>query len=631
MPLGNELVKEVQRYDKYARWLPEHGRRETWAETTQRVVTFFQDELAKQNRSLSAEVWTRLTDGMLTFSTLPSMRAVQMAGPAAARDHTHLYNCSYLPLDSPTALKELLYILMCGTGVGYSVEKQYIAKWRTPKHPIFSGTVDPNDVGEWVVEDSSLGWAEAFHRAIDCALDGIEPKFDYRRIRPQGAWLRTKGGRASGPEPLRRLLNGVWTIISARKGNALTSFDIHRIACLAGSIVDVGGVRRAALIALFSADDNLMRDCKSQEDWYEKFPELAKANNSMVAAGKDIRGVFRTLSRSGYGEPGLFNRHSDHARAVGVEYGTNPCGEILLEPQQFCNLSIAVARPEDTWSSLRSKVELATIWGTIQSCMTYFPALRPEWTANCERERLLGVDITGTQDCPLLSARAEPKTLAAHLKVLRDVAHATNRQYAYLLGINQSAAITCNKPSGNSSQLVDCSSGIHARWAPYYLRRLRIEPYSPLAMRLAAKGVPYEVEWIADVPAQWVFEFPVKSPPNAVIRADLNAIQQFGYWLTWQRHWCDHNASSTIYVESHLWDALQVEVEDCWPEIGGLSFLPKNDHKYSNAPYEAITKEEYEQKVALLPANLELDTLVEMVDNSTLSRDAACVGGLCEF
>lgn len=913
-PLGNKLLSEVQKFDKYARWIPELNRRETWNETTDRVVGFFKSELKKMGKDISKIPWNELEDGMLKMDVLPSMRAVQMAGPAAARDHTHLYNCfsgdtryvtkegiktfkdtvgttqmvlagdgqwreafinyygkqilqevelrpgarsrtelrhkvrvtpnhrwittkgettqlqvgdlipangvdanfdltewvkgfgfgdgaqqdgychirlcgdkvkwlpyfeqaggivsyppsaqgdpcvyfgkrlgnwkslpdnptpswmagllaadghmnevqpglstqnrelaiyveqnaaqlgivvtgwneltsntnygerknplirlgirsaedvqwkvtgitilekadvycamepvtrqftlergvltgncAYLPLDSPTALKELLYILMCGTGVGYSVEKQYIEKWRQPKvAEVYPGVpaVDSDDVGVWTIEDSSIGWAEAFHRAIDLSLDGIEPRFDYGRIRPKGAWLRTKGGRASGPEPLRRLLTGVWTIISARNGSALTPFDIHRIACLAGSIVDVGGVRRAALISLFSSGDDVMRDCKSQEDWFDKFPELAKANNSMVAQRKDIRSVFRTLSRSGYGEPGLFNRHSYHTRANGVEYGTNPCGEVLLEPSQFCNLSITVARPDDTIESLCDKVRLAAIWGTIQSCMTYFPNLRPQWTLNCERERLLGVDITGTQDCPLLNARVKPQHLGPRLRYLRDEAHKVNRQYAHVLGINQSAAITCNKPSGNSSQLVDCSSGIHARWAPYYVRRLRIEPHSPLGTRLKSLGIPCEVEYIADVPSQWIFEFPVKSPSQAVVKDDLNALQQFHYWSIWQSSWCDHNASSTLYVEPHMWEALEEEVTYEWDLIGGLSFLPKDNTKYWMAPYETITKEEYEERLAKLPQRLDLESLNEMVDNSTLSRDAACVGGLCEF
>jgi ribonucleoside-triphosphate reductase len=621
MALGNKLVQEVQRMDKYAKWVPELSRRETWFESCDRTVGFFRGELHKQGKYLSEDTWDELFAAMLDYEVLPSMRAVQMAGPAAARDHTCLYNCAYLPLNSPVALKELLYILMCGTGVGYSVEKENIAAW-----PEVRGSkIYPLRSAPQVIEDSSEGWAEAFYRAINLSLDGIEPEFDYSNIRPKGTWLKTKGGRASGPEPLRRLLEHTWLIISARQGSRLTSFDIHRLACIAGSIVDVGGVRRAALIALFSPEDTVMRDCKTG-DWYGQYPELAKANNSMSAAYGDIAGVFTTLSTSGYGEPGLFNRYSNHARAHGVLYGTNPCGEILLEPNQFCNLSIAVAREHDDSFRLKQKVRLATIWGTIQSCMTNFPHLRSEWKFNCERERLLGVDITGTQDCELLNHRSPSWHIAGVLEMLRNTAHATNREFAAKLGINQSAAITCNKPSGNSSQLVDCSSGIHARWAPYYRRRLTIEPNSPLGLRLKEKGIPY-----VETSSAWLFAFPIKSPASAVVRGDMNGMNQLAYWLLWQRHWCDHNASSTIYIEPHLWSKAQEWVSQFWPEIGGLSFLPKDNNSYENAPYEEITKEEYDTELARLPASLDLGTIIEVVDNSTLGQDAACAGGFCEF
>jgi ribonucleoside-triphosphate reductase len=619
--LGNELVKEVQRYDKYAKWLTDKNRRETWQETCDRVFDFFYTELNKQGKDVGWIPWAELEQAMLVQDVLPSMRAVQMAGPAASRDHTCLYNCAYLPLDSPVALKELLYILMCGTGVGYSVEKENIAAW-----PEVASSIDgipPSPA--FLITDSSEGWAEAFHRAINLSLNGIEPEFDYSAIRAKGSWLKTKGGRASGPEPLVKLLRATWEIISARAGSRLTPFDIHRLACIAGSIVDVGGVRRAALIALFSPDDDVMRECKTG-DWFNVYPELAKANNSMVGEFHNIASVFSTLSTSGYGEPGLFNRNSNHARASGVKYGTNPCGEILLEPNQFCNLSIAVARADDDSYTLKQKVRLATIWGTIQSCMTNFPHLREEWKFNCERERLLGVDITGTQDCPVLNFRAGQVAISNVLIMLRDTARATNREFAAKLGINQSAAVTCNKPSGNSSQLVDCSSGIHARWAVYYRRRLTIEPASPLGDYLAAKGVPY-----VDTGTAWLFAFPVASPMGAVVRSDLNALAQLGYWLTFQRYWCDHNASSTIYVEPHLWPEVQDWVETFWGEIGGLSFLPKDNNSYENAPYEEITKEVYEKEVSRLPEGLDLQSIIEVVDNSTLGQDAACVGGFCEF
>jgi ribonucleoside-diphosphate reductase alpha chain len=622
MMTGNELLKEIVRYDKYARYLPHANRRETWEETTDRVIEFFTDELNKQNRKLDEQVWKRLRKAMLDKQVLPSMRAVQMAGPAAARDHTHLYNCSYLPLDGPEALRELLYILMCGTGVGYSVELQHVIEWRSPKHYTHSGTVDDKDHIPYIIEDSSLGWADAFYRAIDMSLDAVKPKFDYSRIRPYGSPLATKGGRASGPEPLRKLLDGTWDIISDRKGEALRSIDIHRLACLAGSIVDVGGVRRAALIALFSAEDGDMLNCKTG-DWFSKYPELAKANNSMVASHSDLNTIIDTLAKDGYGEPGIFNRHQDGMRVLGVEYGTNPCGEIILEPHQFCNLSIAVARPDDDFGSLKEKVHLATVWGTIQSCMTYFPNLRPEWSKNCERERLLGVDITGTQDCPLLSS-SNLNDLPTILEDLSRVAHETNRKYAHKLGINQSAAITCNKPSGNSSQLLDCSSGIHARWAPYYLRRLRLDSGSELANTLIAQGVPHVYEG-----TNAIVEIPVKSP-SPLSKDDMSALEQLEYWRAWKLWWCDHNPSSTIYVKPDEWESVLSWLSVWWPIVGGLSFLPKDDHKYENAPYESISEEDFlAREKAIENVTIDLGKMVEVVDDTTLSRDAACLGGMC--
>lgn len=619
--VGNQFIKEVQQYDKYARWIPEESRRETWEETTDRVITFFQKELEKMGKDPGVIPWDDLREALLARDVLPSMRAIQMAGPAAERDHTHLYNCAYLPLRSIHDLSELLYILMCGTGVGYSVESQNVLQWPKPQ-PVHDYQPEQKP---YIVEDSSIGWAEAFKHALDRSLDGIKPVFDYSRIRPKGAWLKTKGGRASGPEPLQRLLEKTQEIIFAASSEdrRLTSFDIHRLACLAGSVVDVGGVRRAALISLFSSGDDTMLGCKTG-DWFLKYPELAKANNSMVAEKEDLGRIFATLSSDGYGEPGIFNRYSDAARGGDWNYGTNPCGEIILRPYQFCNLSIAVARPNDTHESLERKVILATIWGTIQSCMTHFPHLRSQWKANCEEERLLGVDITGGQDCPLLNSRSE--NLANRLWFLWAKVVPTNIHYASLLGIPRSAAITCNKPSGNSSQLVDCSSGIHARWSQYYVRRITIEPQSPLGNHLASKGIPY-----VDVGSGWLFEFPVASPEGAVTKDQLSAIDQLEYWLKWQSGWCDHNASATIYVKPSEWPEVEAFVREHWGTIGGLSFLPKDDHLYDNAPYETISRDEYWARVSKLPKELNLGEIREYVDQTTIATDISCVGGLCEI
>lgn len=630
MALGNQLLSDIVLYDKYARWREDLQRRETWPEVVERVVTFFQSLPIEAH--VRAHEWAALKDAMLQKEVLPSMRVVQMAGPPLARCHVGAYNCAYTVLDSPTALAELLYILMQGTGVGYSVEQRYINQWPRVEPAVTDAS--PHAIR---VEDTTEGWCDALKTVLTMSLMGIPVTVDYSAIRPAGAWLHTKGGTASGPEPLKTLLDATVQIVRARAKTRLTSLDVHRLATLCGSIVQVGGVRRAAEIALFDATDRTMRTCKDGAFW-TTMPELAMANNSMVLTGpvdtERLDQFVRQLSTTGSGEPGLFRRDGaiPTRRVERDDFGTNPCGEIILRPHQFCNLSIAVARPDDTPDALRAKVTLAALWGTLQSCLTTFGYLRDDWQRNSEEERLLGVDITGAVDCPLLT---DPDTTPALLDDLRRVAVDVNAAYARRLGIPASAAVTCNKPSGNSSQLLDSSSGIHARYAPYYIRRIRLAGGSPLSRRLRTLGLPCFPE-VGQGPALedaavWVFELPVQAPPDSVTRDDLTAADQLAYWLLWKQHWTEHNPSCTIYVRPHEWDDVRAFLQTHWTAIGGLSFLPKDDHTYTLAPYETITEDEYQRRVATLPASLALDTLIESKDLTTVNQEYACVGGLCEL
>ena len=627
-PRGNTFIQQIQLYDKYARWRADEQRRETWPEVVDRVLTFFQSQ--PKAVGLTPDVWAQLRTAFLAQDILPSMRVVQMAGPALDRCHVGAYNCAYTTLTGPQDVAEVLYILMQGTGVGYSVERRYVEQWPevsvAPEEPI----------GTYRVPDTTEGWCEAFRRVMEGALAHQVWTFDLSQIRPEGAWLHTKGGRASGPAPLRHLLDQTWAIIRARAGQRLRPLDVHRLATLCGSIVQVGGVRRAAEIALFDADDAEMRTCKAGPFW-DTMPELAMANNSMVIPpgppDLHLLSAMAEASTSGTGEPGLFRRDGRiPERRTPADFGTNPCGEIILRPHQFCNLSVAVARATDTPETLAHKVQLATILGTLQADLTTFQYLRPTWAANCNEERLLGVDITGACDCPLLT---DPDTTPALLQRLQQVAVATNAALAAQMGIPASVAVTCNKPSGNSSQLLDAASGIHPRYAPYYLRRLRLGARSPLAEHLRQLGLPMYPEVgqgpTLDDARVWVTELPVAAPTGAVTRHDLSGLDQLAYWLMWKTCWTEHNPSCTIYLKPHEWVAATAFVASVWDAIGGLSFLPHSDHVYALAPYEEIDRATYEARVAALPESLGLDRLRERVDTTTLNQDYACVGGVCEI
>lgn len=611
-------IQQVQFWDKYARYLPDEQRRETWPEACQRVINFF-----KSHTPLRSDdpMWQELHTAMLNHEVMPSMRILQMAGPVLDKCHVGAYNCAYVPLDSPSAFSELLYILMQGTGCGFSVERRYADAW-----PIIADAQSMNPI-RYVIEDSTEEWCDAFHAAINFALQGMPVEFDYSRIRAKGTRLKTKGGYASGPDPLRKLLATTTDIIRNKAGQKLSSFDLHRIATLAGEVVQVGGIRRSAQISLSDLDDVEMRDAKQGKFW-ERYPELAQANNSAVYDEKPSWSKFLTewtaIEQSGTGERGIFNRQHPPVRTLD-DFGTNPCGEIILRPRQFCNLSIAVVRAVDDEEALARKVRLATIFGTLQSCLTNFNYLSSKWKENCDDERLLGVDLMGTMDHPILNAVGAPARLL--LDRLRLLTVRTNREWARKLGINESTAITCNKPSGNSSVLLGTASGIHPRYAKYYIRRLRIKEHTPLSNYLMSVGVPAEREFSSDC---MVFEFPVQSPEGAKTRHDVSAIDQFHYWAMFKQYWTDHNPSCTIYVEDHEWAALGRLIYGEWAMVGGLSFLPKDNHIYPLMPYEEITEEEYKRRHAAFPA-LDLQQIVEGEDITTRGQDFACVGGSCDI
>lgn len=628
----NRLIQEIQLADKYSR-LKADGTKETWTEVVTRVINFLRGELLKQGKNCPSLWWEEIRQSMMKMEVLPSMRVVQMAGPALERDHVGAYNCAYLALDKPSALGELLYIMMQGTGVGFSVESTFISNWPAVYKNVWS---DGDTVGHslipYIVLDSTEGWVEAYKHCIDRAMEGIPVLWDFSRIRPAGAPLKTKGGYASGPAPFAELISFTEKVIRSAAGRKLTSFEIHRLATKAGSIVMVGGVRRAAQISLSDAYDMEMRHAKSGTFWIQ-YPELAMANNSAVIETEDqLWREWASLRASGTGERGLFNpsgpiperRDSNHS------FGTNPCGEILLRSRQFCNLSIAVARPGDSRESLARKVRIATLIGTIQSCLTFFPNLPAEWLDNCSEERLLGVDITGTMDCELLQKTDEET--ARFLRELRDNAIRANANYASQLGVNPSVAVTCNKPSGNSSQLLDSSSGIHPRYSDYYIRRLRIGRDTPLASHLAGLGIPVKPEVGFDTLEQsmvWVFELPAEAPEGATTRADVTALAQLEYWKMWKLNWTEHNPSCTIYVGPDEWDEVYEWVKTNWDIIGGLSFLPRNDHIYDLAPYEEITEAEFERRSKEI--TWDSGSLSAWAGEQAGSTDAACAGDYCEF
>jgi len=619
-------LQKFQFYDKYSRFNYELGRRETWVETVNRAVDFLRE---LSDYRLPAEVYDRIRSGILEMKVMPSMRLLAMAGPAARRNNIALYNCSYMPVDSIDSFVEALIISMSGCGVGYSVERRYVEKF--PR--IARQTGKPPET--FIVPDTSEGWADTLRAGLTAWFNGEDMVFDYSEVRPAGAPLRVKGGRASGPEPLRQMLDFARSRILARQGSFLRSLDAHDIMCAVGNAAVSGGVRRTAMISLFDYDDLDMRHCKDGDFWRNN-SQRWNANNSAVWPERELTQAEITrfvldMVESGRGEPGIFNRRaaidSRPARRQEAEFGTNPCGEILLRPYQFCNLTSAISREEDTYETLREKVELATIIGTIQSMATYFPGLRQTWINNCMEERLLGVDLNGQMDSP---AAQDP----VNQEKLRAVAVETNRIYAELLGINQSAAVTCVKPSGNSSQLVNSSSGLHARWAPYYIRNVRVGAHSPVYKVLENVGAPLDPEngQTPDNATTWVVHFPVKAPETAVTRNDRTALEQCQYWLQNKVNYTEHNPSVTItYREEEVLDIIRWIWEN-QDKIGGMAFLPAFDAQYDQMPYVEIEEEQYEQLAEKFPI-IDFSKIYryEEVDLTTAAQEFACLAGGCDI
>ena len=613
---------------RYARWLEEEKRRETWEETIARYIGFWQ-ERGQLNDEDAAEV----SDAIIAMEVMPSMRCLMTAGEALKRDNVAGFNCSYLHIDHPRAFDELMYVLMCGTGVGFSVERNFIAK--LPE--VAESFHKTNSV--IVVSDSKLGWASAFRELIAMLYAGKIPNWDMGRIRPAGARLKTFGGRASGPDPLEDLFKFCVGVFQKSAGRKLTSIECHDVCCKIADIVVVGGVRRSALISLSNLSDNRMAKAKSGQ-WWESEGQRRLANNSVAYTEKPDFEAFlsemHTMYDSKAGERGIFSRVAakkiaarNGRRDADQDFGTNPCSEIILRSNEFCNLSEVVVREDDDLNSLKRKVRLATIIGTLQSTLTDFRYLRVRWKRNTEEEALLGVSLTGIMDHYLLS---KPSTdLEKWLTEMREVAIETNKEWAERLGVNQSVAITCVKPSGTVSQLVDSASGIHPRFSEHYIRRVRSDRKDPLAEYMEKAGFPVERDVMND--STVVFSFPVKSPKDSVTVKQVGAMEQLKLWKAYQEHWCEHKPSVTIYYTDSEFLQVSQWIWDNFDLCSGISLLPTSDHIYQQAPYEAINEDQYNKLVAEMPTNIDWEHLsqFEQEDNTTGSQELACAGGACEI
>ena len=632
---NNYLPSLYQQYihlSRYSRWDKEKERRETFPETVSRYFDFFDDHLGPD--ILTRELRDYLETKVLDLQVMPSMRCLMTAGPALKRENVAGYNCSYLPVDHPRAFDECLYILMNGTGVGFSVERDYINKL-----PAVSDTLEYSD-SVINVGDSKEGWARGFRELIGSLYQGSIPQWNMDKVRPAGALLKVFGGRASGPEPLEDLFRFTVDTFKDAAGRKLNSLQCHDIMCKIGDVVVVGGVRRSALISLSNLSDLRMRNAKAGE-WNKANPQRALANNSVCYTEKpDNIGVFMeewlALYLSKNGERGIFNRKAakDHVRKLGRrdpdhEFGTNPCSEIILRPNQFCNLTEVVCRPSDTKETLMDKIKAATILGTIQSTLTNFKYLRKIWTKNTEEERLLGVSLTGILDCPLLTE--ENPNLEELLNDLRDYAVEVNREYADLLGINPSAAITCVKPSGTVSQLVNSASCIHARHSPYYIRTVRSDIKDPLTTFMINAGFPNEVD--LGNSQNVIFSFPVAAPENAICRTDKTALQQLKFWKIYATTWCEHKPSVTISMKDDEWLKVGAWLHDNWHYLSGIAFLPFDDHVYQQAPYTDINEQQYKEMLMTMPTDIDWEDLAfyEKEDNTIASQELACVGNSCEI
>jgi len=614
---------------RYARWLESEGRRETWDETCNRYVDFF-----KEREQLTDDEGQEIYEAIHALEVMPSMRCMMTAGEALKRDNVAGFNCSYLHIDHPRAFDELMYVLMCGTGVGFSVERNFINKLPEVAETFHktSSTI--------VVSDSKLGWASAFRELIAMLYAGKLPEWDMSRVRPAGARLKTFGGRASGPEPLQDLFQFCVGVFQRAAGRKLTSIECHDVCCKIADIVVVGGVRRSALISLSNLSDQRMSKAKSGQWWVDQ-GQRRLANNSVAYTEKPDFEAFLTEMKNLYesksGERGLFSRVAaqkiaarNGRRDPEHDFGTNPCSEIILRSNEFCNLSEVVVRAEDTLETLKEKVRKATIIGTLQATLTDFRYLRVRWKRNTEEEALLGVSLTGIMDHEILGDANNPD-LASWLEEMRDVSIKTNKEWAEKLGVAQSAAITCVKPSGTVSQLVDSASGIHPRFSKHYIRRVRSDKKDPLAIYMEQAGFPVEQDVMS--PSSVVFSFPVKSPESSTCVKEVGAMEQLSLWKTYQNHWCEHKPSVTVYYTDSEYFKVAQWIWDNFDLCSGISLLPTSDHVYQQAPYEDINAEKYDELVAAMPQNVNWEELsqFEKEDNTTGSQELACVGGACEI
>lgn len=637
---NNYLPNDYQAFihtSRYARWIDSENRRETWVETVDRYIRNVVEPKIRDNDTLF-----RIADAIRGLEIMPSMRALMTAGPALERDNTAGYNCSYLPVDDPKSFDEAMFILLCGAGVGFSVERQYISKLpEVPENLFVSQDVI-------VVHDSKEGWAKAFRKLIAMLYSGEIPTFDTSKVRKAGEKLKTFGGRASGPKPLEELFHFTIATFLKAQGRKLSSIECHDLMCKIGEVVVVGGVRRSAMISLSNLSDDRMRHAKSG-NWWENDKQRALANNSVAYTEKpDMETFMRewlSLVESKSGERGIFSRTASKKQAEkngrrdsAWEFGTNPCSEIILRPYQFCNLTEVVVRETDTLEDLERKVRLATILGTIQSTYTHFPYLRKIWQKNTEEERLLGVSLTGIMDSELLSNSGRTvkgrgfEGLAETLEDLKNVAIATNAEWAAILGIPASTAITCVKPSGTVSQLVDSASGIHARHSAYYIRTVRGDNKDPLTQFMKDQGIPNEPD-VMKPDSTTVFSFPMKSPDGAITRNDMTAIEQLNLWMVYQRHWCEHKPSVTVTVREHEWMEVGAWVYKNFNEVSGVSFLPHSDHSYKQAPYQDCSEREYLDMLAVMPEKIDWTKLSEYETEDTTkgSQTLACSAGACEI
>ena len=619
---------------RYARYIDELGRREEWPETVKRLVDYWRE----RRPEIGSSTYNDIEKAILNLEVMPSMRTLMTAGEALDRDNVAGYNCAYTPVDSQRSFDEIMYILMCGTGVGYSVERQYINKLPEIAEEFHSSESTIK------VSDSKIGWASAYRELISLLYAGKIPNWDDSNLRPAGARLKTFGGRASGPEPLRELYQFTIETFRAAAGRKLNSLEVHDLVCKIAQVIVVGGVRRSALISLSNLTDQRMRNAKSGE-WYLNNGQRALANNSVAYTEKPDIGIFMeewlSLYRSKSGERGIFSRVAAEKQALSsgrreaADFGTNPCSEIILRPKQFCNLTEAVVRPSDGLDELRRKVRLASILGTLQATLTDFRYLSKRWRDNTVEEALLGVSLTGVQDHQILSGSELHRGYTKHflledyLKELSSVAVDTNKRYANKLGIAQATAVTCVKPSGTVSQLVDSASGIHPRYASKYIRTVRQDRKDPLTAFMVEKGFPHEED--RTEPSNLVFSFPVSAPDGSTNRENLSAIQQLELWKIYQKHWCEHKPSITVYVREEEWLEVGAWCYQNFDILSGVAFLPHSDHVYAQAPYQGVSDEEFEALVQAMPKDVDWNEFHEGDDFTTASQELACVGSSCEI